>query len=73
MPQYLVAIHHPDDYNPSLEDEEMVRNIEALNEKMEATGARFFAGAGTGKRLFVTSADKPGLKLQPQGALQYAG
>ena len=33
MPQYLVAIHHPDNYDPSLEDEEM-----------EAAGARFFAG-----------------------------
>ena len=23
MPQYLVAIHHPDDYDPSVEDEAM--------------------------------------------------
>jgi hypothetical protein len=26
MPQYLVAIHHPDSYNPSLEGEERVRD-----------------------------------------------
>ena len=42
--QYLVAIHHPDDYEPSLEDEAMIREIHALNEEMEAAGARFFAG-----------------------------
>jgi hypothetical protein len=44
MPQYLVAIHHPDNYNPSLEGEEMARDIDVLNEEMEAPGARFFAG-----------------------------
>ena len=44
MPQYLVAIHLPDNYNPSLEGGEMVRNIDVLNEEMEAAGARFFAG-----------------------------
>lgn len=44
MPQYLVAIHHPDDYNPSLESEAMIRDIGALNEEMKAAGARFFAG-----------------------------
>jgi len=25
MPQFLVAIHHPDNYDPSLEGEQMVR------------------------------------------------
>ena len=44
MPQYLVAIHHPDDYNPSLEDEAMIRDIDVLNEEMAAANARFFAG-----------------------------
>jgi len=44
MPQYLVAIHHPDDYDPSAEGEAMVRDIDVLNEEMEAAGARFFAG-----------------------------
>ena len=44
MPQYLVAIHHPDNYDPSAEGEEMVRDIDVLNEEMEAAGARFFAG-----------------------------
>ena len=44
MPQYLVTIHLPDNYDPSLEDEEMVRDINALNEEMDAAGARVFAG-----------------------------
>jgi hypothetical protein len=39
MPQYLVAIHHPDNYDPSFEDEAMVRDIDALNEEMEAAAA----------------------------------
>jgi len=44
MPQYLVAIHHPDNYDASLEDDAMVRDIQALNDEMEAAGAWFFAG-----------------------------
>jgi hypothetical protein len=44
MPQYLVAIHHPDNYDPSTEDEAMVRAIDLLNDEMAAAGARFFAG-----------------------------
>ncbi len=44
MAQYLVAIHHPDNYDPSKEGEEMMRDIDALNEEMVAAGARFFAG-----------------------------
>ena len=44
MPQYLVAIHHPDNYDPSAEDEAMGRDIDVLNEEMVAAGARFFAG-----------------------------
>jgi hypothetical protein len=44
MPQYLVAIQHDDNYDPSLEDEAMMRDIHALNEEMEAAGIRRFAG-----------------------------
>lgn len=45
MPKYLVAIHHADDYDPFLEeDKAMERDIDLLNEEMEAAGARFFAG-----------------------------
>jgi len=44
MPLYLVAIHHPDNYDPSVEGEAMVRDIDFLNEEMEAAGVRIFAG-----------------------------
>jgi hypothetical protein len=44
MPQYLVAIHHPEGYDGSLEGETMERDIDALNEEMQAAGARMFAG-----------------------------
>lgn len=42
--KYLVAIHHPEDYNGALEPAEMSRDIDALNDEMQAAGARFFAG-----------------------------
>lgn len=44
MAQYLVAIHHPDNYDASREDEAMMRDIHVLNEEMIAAGARIFAG-----------------------------
>lgn len=42
MTRYLVAIHHPDDYDPSREDEAMERDIDALNDEMVAAGVRIF-------------------------------
>src|SRR5262249_34263551 len=45
MPQYLVAIQHPENYDPHLEGEAMIRDISALNQEMDAAGARFFAGS----------------------------
>ena len=36
MPQFLVAIQLPDNYDPSLEDEAMIRDIDALNEELDA-------------------------------------
>lgn len=47
MTQYLVAIHHPDSYDPSTEDEEMARDIDVLNEEMVAAGIRVFVGGLT--------------------------
>jgi hypothetical protein len=44
MSQYLVAIHHPDDYDPSTEDEAMSRDIDVLNDEMVAAGVRVFVG-----------------------------
>ncbi len=44
MTQYLVAIHHPDNYDPSVETEAMMEEIHALNREMIAAGVRIFAG-----------------------------
>ena len=44
MTQYLVAIHHPDDFDPSQEDEATHRDIDALNQEMVAAGVRVFVG-----------------------------
>lgn len=44
MPNYLVAIHHPDDYDPATEDEAMGRAIDVLNDEMVAAGVRVFVG-----------------------------
>ena len=44
MTRYLVAIYHPDDYDPSREDEAMHRDIDALNDEMKAAGVRIFVG-----------------------------
>lgn len=43
MPRFLVAIHHPDNFDPSIEDDSMRRDIDDLNDEMEAAGARLFA------------------------------
>jgi hypothetical protein len=63
--QYLVAIHHPDDYDPfAAEDEAMHRDIDALNEEMIAAGIRLFAGG-------LHSAGKAkSLRAQPAGKVQ---
>jgi hypothetical protein len=45
MTQYLVAIHHPDGYDPlTAEDEAMSRDIDTLNDEMKAAGVRIFVG-----------------------------
>jgi hypothetical protein len=61
MPQYLVAIHHPDGYDGSLEGEAMERDIDVLNEEMEAAGARIFAGGLSG------DSSARSLRAQPDG------
>ena len=44
MTQYLVAIHRPNDYDPTVEDEAMGREIDAVNDEMVAAGVRVFVG-----------------------------
>ena len=38
MPRFFVAIHHPDNYDPSLESAEMMNEIHALNREMRNAG-----------------------------------
>ena len=61
MPQYLVAIHHPDGYDGSLEGEAMMRDIHALNREMVAAGVRVFVGGLT------AASDARSLRAQPDG------
>lgn len=44
MTQYLVAIHHPDDFEPFSEDEATHRDIAALNREMQAADVVVFVG-----------------------------
>ncbi len=61
MTQYLVAIHHPDDYDPSAEDEAMSRDIDVLNEEMVAAGVRIFVGG------LLSASSARSLRAQPDG------
>jgi hypothetical protein len=63
MPQYLVAIHHPDNYAPSLEDEAMMNEIHALNREMIAAGVRVFAGG------LQSASNAKSLRAQPDGTV----
>ena len=61
MTQYLVAIYHPDDYDPSREDEAMARDIDALNDEMKAARVRIFVGGLSSAR------SARSLRAQPTG------
>jgi len=62
MTRYLVAIHHPDDYDPAAaEDETMRREIGALNQEMIAAGVREFVGG------LHPVKDAKSLRMQPGG------
>ena len=62
MAQYLIAIHHPDGYDPAVaEDEAMHRDIDALNNEMKAAAVRVFVGG-----LRPASSAKS-LRAQPDG------
>jgi hypothetical protein len=47
MKQYLVAIHHPDNYDSSIEIGAISEEIHALNREMIAAGARKFVAGLT--------------------------
>ena len=61
MTQYLVAIHHPDDYDPSVETEAMSRDIDVLNDEMVAAGVRIFVGG------LSAASNARSLRAQPNG------
>jgi hypothetical protein len=61
MPHYLVAGYLPDDFDPSTVTEAMIRGIDALNDEMEAAGARVL-----GLGLSPASSAKS-LRAQPDG------
>ena len=63
MPQYLIAIQHSENHDPSLEGEAMIRDIGALNEEMDAAGARFFAGG------LEAPSHAKSLRRQPDGKI----
>ena len=61
--QYLVAIHHPDNYDPSVsEDEAMSNDIDVLNDEMKAAGVRIFVGLTPPPPLKVLTTDGPYLE-----------
>lgn len=64
MTQYLVAIYHPDDYDPAaMEDEAMHRDIDVLNDEMKAAGVRVFVGGLAPARQATSLRLQPGAKV----------
>ena len=64
MPQYLISVYRPDDYDPSVETEATIEAIHALNREMIAAGARKFAcGISPAK-------DAKSLRARPDGKVQ---
>jgi hypothetical protein len=61
MPQYLITIFHPDNYDPARESEATEHAIDVLNEEMVAAGGRVFVGG-----LHAPSRAKS-LRAQPGG------
>jgi len=61
--QYLVTIHRPNGYDPSVEDEAMARGISSLNAEMVAAGVRVFVGG------LQSPSTAQSLRLQPDGSV----
>ena len=61
MPQFLVAIHHPDGYDPSVETEAMSSDIHALNREMVAAEVRVFVAG------LSAASSARSLRAQPDG------
>jgi hypothetical protein len=63
MPQYLVAVYLPDDFDPSTQTEETIEKIHALNRELIASGVRKFACGITPARDAKTVRAQPGGKV----------
>ena len=61
MPQYLIVIYLPDDFDPSSVDEATVRDIDVLNEELEAAGVGVFRGG------LRPASEAKSLRAQPDG------
>ena len=61
MPQYLVAVYLPDDFDPSTQTEEDVEKIHALNRELIAAGVRKFACG------IAPVGNAKSLRVQPNG------
>lgn len=62
MAQYLVAIHHPDNYDPAIaEDKAMDRAIDELNDEMVIAGVRVFVGG------LHRASEAKSVRVQPNG------
>jgi len=62
MPQYLLTIQLPDNFDPSLQDEAVYRDMAALGEEMEAAGVipKFACGLSP-------ASNAKSLRVQPNG------
>jgi hypothetical protein len=63
MNQYVIAIYHPNDYDPSKEGEAMSRDIAALNDEMKAARVRIFLGGLSPARSARSIRVQPGGKV----------
>ena len=61
MAQYLVAIHLPDNFDPSAATEAMEHDIDVLNEGMVAAGVRIFVDG------LCAASNAKSLRAQPDG------
>ena len=63
MPQYLVAVYQPDNFDPSTVTEAMMEEIHALNRELIAAGVRKFACGVS------PAAKAKSLRCQPDGTV----
>lgn len=61
--EYLIALYRPNDYDPSVETEEMDRDIDVLNDEMVAAGVRIFVGG------LSSASNARSVRTQPNGDL----